>query len=81
MNGIEEFAEGGTSSGKIRWEPYLEKAIEQYVESNSVLRQSFLYRLNGTYTANLPKRIYRICGGNRRRNRNTSRNKLSQPRR
>lgn len=56
MNGIEEFAEGGTSSGKIRWEPYLEKAIDQYVESNSVLRQfCFLYRLNGTYTANLPK--------------------------
>lgn len=58
MKNIEEFAgaPGGASSANERWEPYLEKAIEDYLESESVLRQfCTLYRLNGTYVANLPK--------------------------
>lgn len=56
MKTLEEFAAGGSSSGNIRWEPYLSKEIVQYVESKSILRQfCSIYRLNGTYTANIPK--------------------------
>lgn len=56
MKQLEEFAQGGSSSGTVRWEPYLEKTIQQYVESNSVLRDlCYIYRLNGTYTANIPR--------------------------
>jgi len=38
MKTLEEFASGHDSTGVIRWEPYLEKQIVEYVESNSVLR-------------------------------------------
>lgn len=56
MQSIDNFAAGGSSSQRIRWEPYLEKVIEDYMESNSVLRQLCnIYKLEGTYIANLPK--------------------------
>jgi len=57
MFSIEDFAnDGGTSSSQIRWEPYLEKVIEGYLESNSILRMFCeIYPLVGTYTANLPR--------------------------
>ena len=56
MKTLEEFAQGTSSSGNVRWEPYLSKEIVQYVESKSILRQfCTIYRLNGTYTANIPK--------------------------
>jgi hypothetical protein len=56
MKTLEEFAQASTTSGQIRWEPYLEKAIDGYMESKSILRQlCYIYRLNGTYTANIPR--------------------------
>lgn len=58
MRTIDDFTDypGASSSNIIRWEPYLEKSIEGYLESNSILRQfCYIYRLNGTYTANLPR--------------------------
>ena len=56
MQKIENFAKGGSSTKTNRWEPYLEKIIEDYLESNSILRQfCFIYRIEGTYVANIPQ--------------------------
>jgi hypothetical protein len=56
MEPIVELATGGNTTGTVRWEKYLEKDIEDYLESNSILRQfCYIYRLQNTFTANLPK--------------------------
>lgn len=56
MKTLEEFASGHDSTGVIRWEPYLEKQIVEYVESNSVLRDFCeIYPLRGSFVASIPK--------------------------
>jgi hypothetical protein len=57
MEKIETFADGGYTSGTIRWEPYLERTIDRYIESNSVLRNfCFLYQIPiTTFTARIPR--------------------------
>jgi hypothetical protein len=56
MEPIVELATGGNATGTVRWEKYLEKDIEDYLESNSILRQfCYIYRLQNTFTANLPR--------------------------
>lgn len=56
MEPIVELTDGGNTTGTVRWEKYLEKDIEDYLESNSILRQfCYIYRLQNTFTANLPR--------------------------
>lgn len=56
MEPIVELATGGNTTGTVRWEKYLEKDIEDYLEFNSIMRQfCYIYRISGTFTANLPK--------------------------
>jgi N4-gp56 family major capsid protein len=57
MEKIETFADGGVSSGDIRWEPYLERQIMEYIESNSVMRNfCFVYQIPiTTFTARIPR--------------------------
>lgn len=57
MEKIEAFAEGGVASGDIRWEPYLERRIMEYIESNSVLREfCFVYPMPiNTFTVRIPR--------------------------
>jgi N4-gp56 family major capsid protein len=57
MEKIEAFADGGVTSGDIRWEPYLERRIMEYIESNSVLREfCFVYPMPiNTFTVRIPR--------------------------
>ncbi len=57
MEDISYFAEGGYSTGDIRWEPYLEQRIQEYIEEESVLRNYvFVYPLpQNTFTIKIPR--------------------------
>jgi hypothetical protein len=57
MEDIQTFADGGYTSGTIRWEPYLEKTIMRYIESSSVLRNyCFIYPMPlNTFTVRIPR--------------------------
>ena len=57
MEKIEAFAEGGSTSGDIRWEPFLDREIMRYIESNSVMRDYAFIRpmpLN-TFSMRIPR--------------------------
>lgn len=57
MQDINYFAEGSTSTGDIRWEPYLEKKIMEYIEQESILRNYvFDYPLpQNTFVVKIPR--------------------------
>lgn len=57
MKSIETFADGGFSTGDVRWEPLLEQTIMQYIENMSVLRQyAKVYPLSAnTWTVKIPR--------------------------
>jgi hypothetical protein len=57
MFDIEAFADGGYTSTDIRWEPYLEHTIIQYIMSNTVMRNyCFIYPLpENTFSVRVPR--------------------------
>lgn len=57
MRDAKYFADGGVTTGDIRWEPYLERKIMQYLEQMSVLRQyCMLYPLpQNTWVVKIPR--------------------------
>jgi len=57
MQDIERFIDGGFTTGDIRWEPYLEKRIMEYIETNTILRQyCMIYPLaQNTWTVKIPR--------------------------
>jgi HK97 family phage major capsid protein len=57
MESIQVFADGGFTSGDIRWEPYLERTIVRYIESKTVMRNfCFIYPLQpNTFVARIPR--------------------------
>lgn len=57
MNDASYFADGGFGTGDVRWEPYLERTVQQYIENMSVLRQyARIYPLPiNTWTVKIPR--------------------------
>lgn len=57
MDDLRTFADGGFTTADIRWEIYLERTIQRYVESKTVMRNfCFLYPLQpNTFVARIPR--------------------------
>lgn len=59
MEDIERFAgeEGGFTTGDVRWEPYLEQVLQEYIEKMSILRNyvQVLPIPIGTWTMKIPR--------------------------